>query len=125
MAQSPVLVRVVDSVGVSVPAGQVGEVAVRGDTVMRGYWENPSATAAAVRDGWLLTGDVGVFDSDGFLTQVKAVQSTVWSDRLRVYPRLVMGTHVARFYAQFFSQKIPCPMVFHAANPSVLMLLDL
>ncbi|MFZ8912628.1 MAG: AMP-binding protein, partial [Burkholderiaceae bacterium] len=68
VAQSPVLVRVVDSTGSSVPTGQAGEVAVRGDTVMKGYWKNPSATAAAVRDGWLLTGDVGVLDSDGFLT---------------------------------------------------------
>jgi fatty-acyl-CoA synthase len=46
---------------------EVGEVVCRGDTVTPGYWRNPSATAAAVRDGWLLTGDLAVVDEEGFL----------------------------------------------------------
>ena len=89
VAQSPVLVRVVDREGSPVPAGQVGEVAVRGDTVMKGYWENPSATAAAVRDGWLLTGDVGVFDSDGFLTLKDRSKDLIISGGANIYPREV------------------------------------
>ncbi|MEY3047759.1 MAG: hypothetical protein RL424_1081, partial [Pseudomonadota bacterium] len=89
VAQSPVLVRVVDSTGSSVPTGQAGEVAVRGDTVMKGYWENPSATAAAVRDGWLLTGDVGVLDSDGFLTLKDRSKDLIISGGANIYPREV------------------------------------
>ncbi|MGA0985028.1 MAG: AMP-binding protein, partial [Burkholderiaceae bacterium] len=89
VAQSPVLVRVVDSTGSPVPAGQTGEVAVRGDTVMKGYWENPSATAAAVRDGWLLTGDVGVLDSDGFLTLKDRSKDLIISGGANIYPREV------------------------------------
>jgi long-chain acyl-CoA synthetase len=52
--------------GNDLPLGEVGEVVVRGDSVMAGYWRNPEATAAAVRDGWLFTGDVGCLDADGF-----------------------------------------------------------
>ncbi len=49
------------------PPGENGEVIVAGDVVMAGYWNNPSATAQALRNGWLWTGDVGTFDVHGFL----------------------------------------------------------
>jgi long-subunit acyl-CoA synthetase (AMP-forming) len=65
-AQSPVEVRTVDADGRDVEAGAIGEVVVRGDIVMSGYWQNPEATAAALKDGWLYTGDMGTFDADGF-----------------------------------------------------------
>ena len=65
--RTDVEVRVVDA-GRALPAGEVGEVAVRGDVVMAGYWRRPEATAEALRDGWLHTGDVGTFDGDGYLT---------------------------------------------------------
>ena len=61
-------VAVVDQDGKAVPAGEPGEVVVRGYNVTPGYWEDPEATAAAIdADGWLHTGDVGVLDSDGNL----------------------------------------------------------
>ena len=50
---------------VSCRVGEVGEIIVKGDTVMSGYWNNPEATAKSLRDGWLWTGDVGAFDEDG------------------------------------------------------------
>ena len=65
----------------------VGEVAVRGAVVMKGYWNRPDATAAAIRDGWLYTGDLGYFDSDGnlFLTGRKK-EVIVLSNGKNVYP---------------------------------------
>ena len=60
-------VRVVDDAGHPVPAGEPGEVVVRGYNVMHGYFADPDQTAATVRDGWLHTGDVGVLDEGGYL----------------------------------------------------------
>lgn len=65
---APVLqVRVVDEAGQDVPAGEVGELIVKGPSVVRGYWRRPEATADAFKDGWLYTGDIGRKDADGFL----------------------------------------------------------
>src|SRR5207245_7672055 len=63
-------VRLVDEAGSEVPAGAVGEIAVRSEFTMRGYWRNPEETARTIRDGWVLTGDLGVFDAEGFLSIV-------------------------------------------------------
>ena len=68
VAQSLVEVRVVDAAGQPLPPGETGEVLVRGDTVMPGYWNNPEATAKTLQSGWLYTGDMGALDADGFLT---------------------------------------------------------
>ena len=89
VAQTPVQVRVADSVGQDLPAGEVGEVLVRGDTVMAGYWRNPEATAAAVRDGWLWTGDMGALDADGFLTLKDRSKDLIISGGSNIYPREV------------------------------------
>jgi acyl-CoA synthetase (AMP-forming)/AMP-acid ligase II len=61
-------VRVVDASGRQLPAGEPGEVVVRGPNVMRGYLRRPDESADALRGGWLHTGDVGRFDEDGYLT---------------------------------------------------------
>ncbi|WP_310567759.1 class I adenylate-forming enzyme family protein, partial [Hydrogenophaga sp.] len=68
VAQTPVRIRVAGPDGQALPMGEVGEVLIQGDSVMSGYWQNPEATAAAIRDGWLWTGDMGALDADGFLT---------------------------------------------------------
>jgi acyl-CoA synthetase (AMP-forming)/AMP-acid ligase II len=67
----------------------VGEVVVKGDSVMAGYWRNPEATAAAVRDGWLFTGDVGCLDADGFLTLKDRSKDLIISGGSNIYPREV------------------------------------
>ena len=63
--RSGVEVHILDSDGAVVPYGDIGEIAVRGDVVMQGYWRNAAANAATLRDGWLRTGDIGRFDKGG------------------------------------------------------------
>jgi long-chain acyl-CoA synthetase len=89
VAQTPVQVRVADEQGRDLPVGEIGEVLVCGDTVMAGYWCNPEATAAAIRDGWLWTGDVGCFDADGFLTLKDRSKDLLISGGSNIYPREV------------------------------------
>jgi long-chain acyl-CoA synthetase len=62
---------------------------VQGDTVMAGYWRNPEATAAAIRDGWLWTGDIGALDADGFLTLKDRSKDLLISGGSNIYPREV------------------------------------
>lgn len=63
----PLDIRICDSQGNDLPVGGQGEIVVRGENVMAGYWKNPEATAQTVRDGWLYTGDLGYLGSDGLL----------------------------------------------------------
>ncbi|MHC4167524.1 MAG: class I adenylate-forming enzyme family protein [Planctomycetota bacterium] len=59
--------KIVDEEGHEVPSGEQGEIWVKGASIIRGYWNKPEASAEAITDGWLHTGDVGYFDEDGFL----------------------------------------------------------
>jgi long-chain acyl-CoA synthetase len=87
--QSAVEVRVVDENDRPLPAGEIGEVIVRGEAVMRGYWNNPTATAETLRGGWLHTGDLGCFDEDGFLTLKDRSKDLIISGGSNIYPREV------------------------------------
>jgi long-chain acyl-CoA synthetase len=89
VAHSAVEVRVATAEGKTLPAGEAGEVLVKGDTVMRGYWNNPEATAQAIREGWLYTGDVGSLDADGFLTLRDRSKDVIISGGSNIYPREV------------------------------------
>jgi long-chain acyl-CoA synthetase len=70
-------------------AGEPGEVCVRGEVVMAGYWQQPEASSAALRDGWLWTGDIGRLDEDGFLTLLDRSKDLVICGGNNVYPREV------------------------------------
>jgi long-chain acyl-CoA synthetase len=69
--------------------GEAGEVLCRGDAVMAGYWRNPEASAATLKDGWLHTGDIGAFDADGYLTLKDRSKDVIISGGSNIYPREV------------------------------------
>jgi acyl-CoA synthetase (AMP-forming)/AMP-acid ligase II len=82
-------IRVLDDDWRALPAGSSGEVAVRGPNVVDGYLDNPEATAASFRDGWFRTGDVGVLDSDGYLTLVGRIKELINRGGEKISPREV------------------------------------
>jgi long-chain acyl-CoA synthetase len=88
-AQSVVEVVVADANDRPLPPCEPGEVLVRGDSVMRGYWQDADATAATLRGGWLHTGDIGVLDADGFLTLRDRSKDLIISGGSNIYPREV------------------------------------
>lgn len=69
--------------------GEIGEVCVRGPNVMQGYWNDPAATAETIRDGWLLTGDMGSVDEDGYLSIADRKKDMIIVGGMNVYPREV------------------------------------
>jgi acyl-CoA synthetase (AMP-forming)/AMP-acid ligase II len=81
-------VRIADPSGEPVPEGADGEVLVRGDVVMRGYWDNPEATAATLAGGWLHTGDIGHLDA-GYLYLTDRAKDVIITGGSNVYPREV------------------------------------
>lgn len=98
IAQPNVQVAILSPEGEKLPAGQAGEVCVKGDIVMAGYWNNPEATAAAIRQSWLFTGDIGRMDANGFLTLLDRSKDLVISGGNNIYPREieeVLLTHPA------------------------------
>jgi acyl-CoA synthetase (AMP-forming)/AMP-acid ligase II len=87
--RTDVEVRVVDDTDRMLPAGEAGEVVVRGDVVMAGYWKQRDATGEALRGGWLHTGDVGSFDEFGYLTLHDRSKDLIISGGMNIYPREV------------------------------------
>ena len=76
-----------DEDGKAVPAGEIGEIAIHGPNVMQGYYNNPEATAAAVRDGWLRTGDQGYCDQDGYYFIVGRKKEMIIRGGENIYPK--------------------------------------
>jgi acyl-CoA synthetase (AMP-forming)/AMP-acid ligase II len=81
--------RVVDKDSREVPRGTVGELAIRGPNVMKGYWRNPEATAEAIRDGWLHTGDAASMDEEGYIFLADRIKDMIVSGGTNIYPREV------------------------------------
>jgi fatty-acyl-CoA synthase len=88
-ARSGVDVAVLRDDGTPSAIGEIGEIVCRGDVVMSGYWNNPEATAATLKDGWLYTGDMGSFDERGYLTLRDRSKDVVISGGSNIYPREV------------------------------------
>ena len=80
-------VRIRDDAGTDLPVGSDGEICVRSDGVMLGYWNSPEATATTLRDGWLHTGDIGHFDGDGYLYVVDRKKDLIIRGGFNVFPR--------------------------------------
>jgi long-chain acyl-CoA synthetase len=79
--------RVVDGDGRGLPAGEVGEIVIRGHNVMKGYWGKPEATAEAIPDGWFRTGDLATVDDDGYFHIVGRKKDLIIRGGYNVYPR--------------------------------------
>jgi long-chain acyl-CoA synthetase len=79
--------RVLDEHGADTPAGEVGEIAIRGHNVMKGYWGRPEATAAAIPDGWFRSGDLARVDEDGYFFIVDRRKDLIIRGGYNVYPR--------------------------------------
>jgi len=87
--QSAVEVRIADPEGIWLPTGEMGEVLVRGESVMSGYWRDLESTKKVLRNGWLHTGDCGYFDEEGFLTLKDRLKDLIISGGTNIYPREV------------------------------------
>lgn len=82
-------VRVVDDMDRPLPAGERGEVVIRGSNVMKGYYKRPVETAEVLRGGWFHTGDMGVIDADGYVAIVDRKKELVLRGGMNIYPREV------------------------------------
>jgi long-chain acyl-CoA synthetase len=91
-------INAVDSEGNTVKPGEIGEIVVRGNSVMNGYWENPKATEETIINGWLYTGDLGYFDEDGYFYIKDRSKDMILTGGFNIYPKEIedfLYTHPA------------------------------
>ena len=130
-AQTGIEVRVADDDDQPLATGDTGEVLVRGPTVMQGYWRNPEASAATLRNGWLHTGDVGCIDADGFLTLKDRSKDLIISGGSNIYPReveevlllhpgVVEVSVVGRPHAEWVEEVVACVVARSDVLPASL-----
>jgi long-chain acyl-CoA synthetase len=113
--------RICDDSGNPVPVGEKGEIVVRGENVMAGYWKNEKATREALRDGWLWTGDIGYLDRDGFLFVLGRVKSLlIGSDGEKYSPEVIEEavTDHSPYIEQFilYNNQSPCTVALLVPN---------
>ena len=80
-------VKIVNDELIEVGTGQIGEIIVKGDNVMKGYYKDPTATEETIINGWLLTGDLGYVDEDGYIYIVDRKKDLIISKGINIYPR--------------------------------------
>ncbi len=135
VAQTGIDVIVADIAGDPLPAGETGEVLVRGPTVMAGYWMNPEASAATLANGWLHTGDVGTLDEDGFLTLKDRSKDLIISGGSNIYPREVeevLQAHaevaevavIGRAHPDWGEEVVACVVARNAGTPAACAALE-
>ena len=76
-----------DADGLPVPSGEVGEITIRSEHMMKGYWQMPGETAKVLRDGWLWSGDLATSDESGFLTLCGRSKEMLISGGFNIYPQ--------------------------------------
>ncbi len=84
-----VKMKIINEAGDELPNGEIGEIAVRGKSVMKGYWKRPMETEAAFDKGWFLTGDLGTEDEDGYFSILDRKKDMVIVNGMNVYPRII------------------------------------
>lgn len=121
-------VTIQDDKGRIMPDGQTGELCVRGGNVMKGYWKQPEATAQALRNGWLLTGDVGYKNSDGYIYITDRKKDMLLVNGINVYPREIeevlyqfVGVKEAAVVGQPDSRKGEQPVAFVSLQEGVAL----
>ena len=85
--RTDVEVKIFDSKDQELPPGEMGEIVVRGEVVMKGYWRNPEATAETMRGGWLHTGDLGIMDERGYFYILDRAKDMIISGGENIYSR--------------------------------------
>jgi len=86
VADTDIKIVAVDDPGKALGLGKPGEIAIKGPQIMMGYYKKPAETAAALKDGWFLTGDIGQFDEDGYLTIVDRKKDLIIAGGYNIYP---------------------------------------
>ncbi|MCL2625877.1 MAG: AMP-binding protein [Cystobacterineae bacterium] len=108
----PMDLKICDTDGKELPIGEKGEIVIRGENVMGGYWKNPKATAEAIRDNWLHTGDMGHVDEDSFLYVTGRFKSLLISSGGEKYSPEGIEEEIATR-----SPYIDCLMLYNNQNP--------
>lgn len=121
-------VSIQDESGQELPVGQPGELCVRGGNVMQGYWNQPEETARALRNGWLLTGDIGYKDEDGYFYITDRKKDMLLVNGINVYPREIEevlyqfpGVKEAAVVSRPDPRKGEQPVAFVAASEGFLL----
>jgi long-chain acyl-CoA synthetase len=115
-------IKVVDEKGDTLPAGQLGEIAIKGPNVMKGYFNRPEETAEVIREGWFLSGDIGKLDEDGYVYLVDRAKDMVNISGFKVWPREVeevLSKHNAVIEAAVIG--IPDPISGEAVKAFVVL----